>query len=43
MTLVITFLTNPQSLFIVALLLGGWSYVFVIRQAPLVISGRSLR
>jgi hypothetical protein len=43
LTLIITFLTNPQSLFIVGLLLGGWAYVFVIRQSPLVISGRQLR
>ncbi len=43
MTLIITFITNPQSLFIVGLLMTGWVYVFVIRSQPLVISGRSLR
>ena len=43
LTLIITFVTNPESLFIVGLLLAGWSYVFVIRQQPLVINGRQLR
>jgi hypothetical protein len=43
LTLIITFITNPQSLFIVGLLLTGWVYVFVIRTQPLIVNGRSLR
>lgn len=42
LTLVLTFLANPSSLLVVAALMGGWAYVFVLRTAPLVIAGRTL-
>lgn len=41
-TLVVTFLAHPSSLLVVALLLAGWGYVFIIRTSPLVIGGRTL-
>lgn len=41
-TLAGTFLLHPSSLFVLALLLGGWMYVFMIRTSPLTIGGRTL-
>eukprot|EP00197_Chlamydomonas_leiostraca_P012192 CAMPEP_0202866606 /NCGR_PEP_ID=MMETSP1391-20130828/8138_1 /ASSEMBLY_ACC=CAM_ASM_000867 /TAXON_ID=1034604 /ORGANISM="Chlamydomonas leiostraca, Strain SAG 11-49" /LENGTH=208 /DNA_ID=CAMNT_0049546573 /DNA_START=8 /DNA_END=634 /DNA_ORIENTATION=+ len=41
-TCVVTFAMHPSSLFILAMLLGGWIYLLFIRTAPVVISGRQL-
>ena len=42
-TTALTFLMHPSSLFVLAILMGGWGYVFLVRQTPLVINGRTLR
>jgi PRA1 family protein 1 len=41
--LILSFAMHPGSLFVLALLLGAWMYLFVIRQAPLTINGRTFR
>lgn len=43
MTTALTFLMHPSSLIVMAILLSGWGYVFLIRTTPLVINGRTLR
>eukprot|EP01023_Acetabularia_acetabulum_P017560 TRINITY_DN18798_c0_g1_i2.p3 TRINITY_DN18798_c0_g1~~TRINITY_DN18798_c0_g1_i2.p3 ORF type:complete len:223 (+),score=25.83 TRINITY_DN18798_c0_g1_i2:142-810(+) len=42
MTIMICFVMNPSSLIILSLVLASWIYVFNIRTAPIVISGRTL-
>ena len=41
-TCITTFLMNPSSLMVLGILLGVWIYFMVVRQAPVVISGRTL-
>ncbi|KAK9831507.1 hypothetical protein WJX81_003743 [Elliptochloris bilobata] len=37
----ITLLLNPTSLLVLGFLTAGWSYLFVVRTAPIVIGGRT--
>ena len=39
----ITLLMNPTSLLVLGFLTAGWSYLFVVRTAPIVIGGRTFR
>lgn len=39
----ITLLLNPTSLIVLGFLTAGWSYLFVVRTAPIVIGGRTFR
>ena len=39
----ITLLLNPTSLIVLGFLTAGWSYLFVVRTAPVVIGGRTFR
>lgn len=41
-TTALTFVMNPMSLLVLALLLGGWIYVMFLRTSPLEIGGRTL-
>ncbi len=39
----ITLLLNPTSLIALAFLTMAWVYLFVVRQAPIVVGGRTFR
>jgi hypothetical protein len=41
-TCAVTFIMNPSSLLVIALLLAGWIYVMFLRTSPLEIGGRTL-
>lgn len=41
-TTAVTFVMHPSSLLVLAMLMGGWIYVFLMRTAPLQIGGRTL-
>jgi PRA1 family protein len=40
---VVSMVLNPSSLIVLGILVLGWIYLFIIRQAPLVIGGRTFR
>jgi hypothetical protein len=39
----ITLLLNPTSLIALAFLTMAWVYLFVVRQSPIVVAGRTFR
>ena len=39
----VCFCLHPASLFVVAFLAMAWIYLFIVRQAPIVIGGRTFR
>lgn len=39
----VTLLFNPTSLIALAFLLMAWVYLFVVRQSPIVVAGRTFR
>ena len=39
----VCFCLHPMSLFVVAFLAMAWTYLFIVRQAPVVIGGRTFR
>uniref|UniRef100_A0A7S0VS06 PRA1 family protein n=1 Tax=Polytomella parva TaxID=51329 RepID=A0A7S0VS06_9CHLO len=41
-TTVLSFLMHPSSLIVLLLLSASWAYVFLVRQGPLVINGKTL-
>lgn len=40
---VVSMVLNPSSLIVLGILLLGWIYLFVVRQVPVVIGGRTFR
>lgn len=40
---IVSMILNPSSLIVLGILLLGWIYLFVVRQAPVVIGGRTFR
>ncbi|PNH09446.1 PRA1 family protein B4 [Tetrabaena socialis] len=42
LTTAVTFVMNPTALLVLALLMGSWIYVFIVRTGPLVIGGRTI-
>lgn len=42
-TIVVCMIMSPKSLFVLMALFCGWVYLFIIRSAPLVIGGKTIR